>query len=86
MRFWGVQFFVVADEIVGIVLLNQEVWFEEFFENEFGFRKDEIESIYEAKRKAEKEYLLSICKKLGISLYESDGEEIFDVPRLQSDL
>ena len=80
------EFFVVADEIVGIVLLNQEVWFEEFFENEFGFRKDEIESIYEAKRKAEKEYLLSICKKLGISLYESDGEEIFDVPRLQSDL
>ena len=80
------EFFVVADEIVGIVLLNLEVWFKEFFEHEFGFKKDEIESIYEAKRKAEKEYLLSICKKLGISLYESDGEEIFDVPRLQSDL
>ena len=80
------EFFVVADEIVGIILLDVNEWFDGLFEFEFDFDKDEKIDIYEAKRKVEKEYLLSICKQLGIPLYESDGKEIFDVPRLQSDL
>ncbi len=80
------EFFVIADEIVGIVLLDVNEWFDGLFEFEFNFEEDEKIDIYEAKRKVEKEYLLSICKQLDIPLYESDSRVIFDVPRLQSDL
>jgi hypothetical protein len=80
------EFFVVADDIVGIIYLDLGLdYFEEAFDSCFSDQY-ECEKLYKEKRKFEKEYLLSICNKLGIPLYESDSESIFDVPRLQSDL
>jgi hypothetical protein len=84
------EFFVVAEEIVGIIYLDFGLsFFKEHFNDWYTdrwFDEHEYKKLYEEKRKFEKEYLSSICNKLGIPLYESDGEEIFDVPRLQSDL
>lgn len=80
------EFFVVAEDIVGIIYLDFGLdYFEAAFDSCFSDQY-ECEKLYEEKRKFEKEYLSSICNKLGVYLYESDSENIFNVPRLQSDL
>ena len=80
------EYFVVADEIVGIVILNIEDYFLEYIESVFDLDEDEAEYLYNIKRKSEKSYLSNISNKLGIPIYESSGDKIFDIPRTSHDL
>lgn len=72
------EFVIVPERVVGVVWLGGEFYFEEM--------EEEIENLFEEKKKFEKDYLKRFCNSSGIKFYEVSGRKIFDIPRLQSDL
>jgi len=84
------EFVIVPKEIVGIVWLGGEFHFDDFTYDVFRGLDEEmgqtVEELVEDKKNFEKRYLRSFCSKNQIEFFETEGLEIFDVPRLQSDL
>lgn len=86
------EFVIVPEEIVGIIWLGEELngYFKDFIFDAFRGLEDELgqttEELVEDKKNFEKSYLRSFCNRHGIEFFETEGAEIFDVPRLQSDL
>tara|TARA_B100000212_G_scaffold285857_1_gene226415 strand:+ start:1565 stop:2452 length:888 start_codon:yes stop_codon:yes gene_type:complete len=84
------EFVIVPKEIVGIIWLGGEFYFEDFIFDVFRGLEEElgqtVEELVEYKKNFEKSYLRSFCSRHGIEFFETEDAEIFDVPRLQSDL
>ncbi len=83
------EFVIVPQEIVGVIWLGAECYHDDTvkifrkYKEELGLTEEEL---LKEKIRLEKDYLRSFCNRHGIEFFETEGDEIFDVPRLQSDL
>ena len=85
------EFIVVPEEIVGVMFLGGEWFFEDVVYE--AFSKSDLEELgmtyedlLEEKKKHEKNYLRDFCRSEGIRFYETEGMKLFDVPRTSLDL
>ena len=84
------EFVIVPESIVGVVWLGGEFYHDETVndvflnhEKDLGLTKEEL---LKEKNRLEREYLKKFCNSKGIKFYETEQKEIFNIPRLQSNL
>ena len=83
------EFVLVPESIVGLIWLGGEadLWAEDVFSSEelssLGLTHESlnVETI-----SREKKYFKAFCQRTGIPFYETDGKEIYDIPRTRFDL
>lgn len=84
------EFVIVPKDILGIIWLDGEFYFEDMMIDSFGDCEEELgqtcDDLLEEKRNLEKGFLKKFCSVNGIKFYESASETIIDIPRTQKDL
>ena len=84
------EFVIVPQNIVGVIWLGGESFHDDTLRDVFPNCEEELgqteEELLEEKSCLEKDYLKKFCSSKGIKFYETEGVEIFDVPRTSGDL
>ena len=84
------EFVIVPQKIVGVIWLGGEYYHDETLDDVFLNHEKDLgltkEELLKEKNRLEKEYLKKFCNSKGIKFYETEQREIFNIPRLQSDL